>query len=93
DEGYIYSKPRSGYFVSDIETLPIINRNRHTSNLSNSDYFENNVNHTYDFAFNLSEIDAEYFPMQQFRKYARDAFEDNQLNLLQHTNPKGQWGL
>ncbi|RIN33853.1 GntR family transcriptional regulator, partial [Staphylococcus succinus] len=25
DEGYIYSKPRSGYFVSDIETLPIIN--------------------------------------------------------------------
>ncbi|WP_437272000.1 PLP-dependent aminotransferase family protein [Staphylococcus succinus] len=93
DEGYIYSKPRSGYFVSDIETLPIINRNRHTSNLSNPDYFENNVNHTYDFAFNLSEIDAEYFPMQQFRKYARDAFEDNQLNLLQHTNPKGQWGL
>ena len=27
DEGYIYSKPRSGYFVSDIETLPIVNRN------------------------------------------------------------------
>ena len=27
DEGYIYSKPRSGYFVSDIETLPIVTRN------------------------------------------------------------------
>ena len=31
--------------------------------------------------------------MQQFRKYARDAFEDSQLNLLQHANPKGEWTL
>ncbi|MDN6837827.1 MAG: PLP-dependent aminotransferase family protein, partial [Staphylococcus equorum] len=93
DEGYIYAKPRSGYFVSDVETLPIITRDLHTSNTNYEQNNNNQTQQTYEFAFNLSEIDAEYFPMQQFRKYARDTFEDGQLNLLQHTNPKGEWTL
>ncbi|SCS18447.1 MocR-like pyridoxine biosynthesis transcription factor PdxR [Staphylococcus caeli] len=93
DEGYIYSKPRSGYFVSDIETLPIINKN----NTQTGQKFttENSYTRKKDFkyAFNVSEIDTEYFPMQQFRKYARDVFDDNQMNLLQHANPDGDWSL
>lgn len=100
DEGYIYSKPRSGYFVSDIETLPIVNRNAtHLNESTNqtiaysSNEVSNNENNNETLAFNLSEIDAEYFPMKQFRKYARDAFEDDQLSLLQRTNPKGEWQL
>ena len=71
DEGYIYSKPRSGYFVSDIETLPVIARNMDQSQHHN--YSKNNHEVTQSvrsLAFNLSEIDAEYFPMKQFRKYA-----------------------
>ncbi|MEP9851056.1 PLP-dependent aminotransferase family protein [Staphylococcus aureus] len=93
DEGYIYSKPRSGYFVSDVETLPIISRNPSHSHIKQKETEDIKTQPTYEYAFNLAEIDAEYFPMQQFRKYARDAFEDNQLNLLQHTNPKGEWTL
>ncbi|PHK49471.1 PLP-dependent aminotransferase family protein [Staphylococcus edaphicus] len=95
DEGYIYSKPRSGYFVSDIETLPIVNRRHRTLNKNKtmSDFNASHDEQQYQFAFNLSEIDAEYFPMQQFRKYARDVFEDDHLNLLQHANPKGEWSL
>ncbi|MBN6093834.1 MULTISPECIES: PLP-dependent aminotransferase family protein [Staphylococcus] len=95
DEGYIYSKPRSGYFVSDIETLPIIKRNHSQLNGPSLDMISNNRHNdqSYQYAFNLSEIDAEYFPMLQFRKYARDVFEDDQLGLLQHTNPKGEWSL
>ncbi|OEK59556.1 PLP-dependent aminotransferase family protein [Staphylococcus equorum] len=93
DEGYIFAKPRSGYFVSDVETLPIITREIHASNTHHEQNNDNQTQQTYEFAFNLSEIDAEYFPMQQFRKYARDAFEDSQLNLLQHANPKGEWTL
>jgi len=93
DEGYIYSKPRSGYFVSDIETLPIINKN----NAQTGQKFttENSYTRKKDFkyVFNVSEIDTEYFPMQQFRKYARDVFDDNQMNLLQHANPDGDWSL
>ncbi|PTF06003.1 PLP-dependent aminotransferase family protein, partial [Staphylococcus equorum] len=93
DEGYIFAKPRSGYFVSDVETLPIITREIHASNTHHEQNNDNQTQQAYEFAFNLSEIDAEYFPMQQFRKYARDAFEDSQLNLLQHANPKGEWTL
>ena len=48
-----------------------------------SNEVSNNENNNETLAFNLSEIDAEYFPMKQFRKYARDAFEDDQLSLLQ----------
>ncbi|MEX5913695.1 MULTISPECIES: PLP-dependent aminotransferase family protein [Staphylococcus] len=94
DEGYIYSKPRSGYFVSDIETLPVIARNMDQSQHHN--YSKNNHEVTQSvrsLAFNLSEIDAEYFPMKQFRKYAKDAFEDEEIDLLQHVNSKGEISL
>ena len=93
DEGYIYSKPRSCYFVSDIETLPIINRKTQFNTDEYLSSQNNNHDAYYKYAFNLSEIDTDYFPIQQFRKYARDAFEINQLQLLQHANPKGEWSL
>ncbi|MGI2267434.1 PLP-dependent aminotransferase family protein [Staphylococcus cohnii] len=94
DEGYIYSKPRSGYFVSDIETLPIVTRKPDQFYIHN--HSKNNhdaVQSDHSLAFNLSEIDAEYFPMKQFRKYAKDAFEDEEIDLLQHANLKGEISL
>ncbi|WP_436854857.1 PLP-dependent aminotransferase family protein [Staphylococcus caeli] len=93
DEGYIYSKPRSGYFVSDIETLPIFTKNNaQTIQKITDEHYDDDKTH-FKYAFNVSEIDTEYFPMQQFRKYARDVFDDNQINLLQHANPDGDWSL
>src|SRR5699024_10726778 len=90
DEGYIYSKPRSGYFVSDIETLPIIPTNiNHAHQIFSSNENFHNPKPDYDLAFNMSEIDTEYFPMKQFRKYAKDAFEDDELDLLLHASFKG----
>ena len=38
DEGFIYSKPRSGYYVSDIESLPVVNTE------SYHDYMGNEIN-------------------------------------------------
>lgn len=94
DEGYIYSKPRSGYFVSDIENLPLIHRTGSPVEYDeDSKTIQNDVTTHYDYAFNLREIDTEYFPNQQFRKYARDTFEDNAVNLLQYTHRKGEWKL
>ena len=61
DEGFIYSKPRSGYYVSDIESLPVVNTE------SYHDYMGNEINEeTYNndgpqYAFNLAEIDSESF--------------------------------
>lgn len=93
DEGFIYSKPRSGYFVSDIESLPVIykNQSQHFSEINNTSVKKSDIKYKY--AFNMSEIDSEYFPMQQFRKYARDVFEDNEIDLLQHRSSEGLWEL
>lgn len=60
DEGFIYSKPRSGYYVSDIESLPVLPKQyvmptiKYINNDDNTD--EEKTNYTY--SFNLSEIDA-----------------------------------
>src|SRR5699024_7838916 len=83
DEGYIYSKPRSGYFVSDIETLPIIPTNiNHAHQIFSSNENYHNPKPGYDLAFNMSVIDNEYFPLSQFSEYAKVAFEDDDLVLL-----------
>ena len=89
DEGFIYAKPRSGYYVSDIESLPVIYKNDtpQPPHVDNQEKNEETIHHKY--AFNMAEIDAEYFPMQQFRRHARDIFEDDQRALLQHRDSQG----
>ena len=84
DEGFIYSKPRSGYYVSDIESLPVLPKQYvvPTTTYNNNENLDEDKEH-YAYSFNLSEIDAEYFPSHLFRKYAKDVFEDNQFELLQ----------
>ena len=89
DEGFIYSKPRSGYYVSDIQSLPVIN--------INNQFIETEPktpeSKQYKYAFNLAEIDAEYFPLNLFRKYAKEAFEDNELALLEKGDIQGELNL
>ncbi|PNZ30806.1 GntR family transcriptional regulator [Staphylococcus petrasii] len=89
DEGFIYSKPRSGYYVSDIQALPIVNTNDYQINNDK----EENIESRYKYAFNLAEIDAEYFPLHLFRKYAKEVFEDNQLALLEKGDIQGELSL
>lgn len=89
DEGFIYSKPRSGYYVSDIQSLPIIN-------ISHNEFEEINQpirEHHYQYSFNLAEIDAEYFPLHLFRKYAKEAFEDTEIDLLEKGDIQGEENL
>lgn len=92
DEGYIYSKPRSGYYVSDIESLPILNQSTPTQAFRDTSLTKDTAeeDEDYRYSFNLSEIDTQYFPLKQFRKYARDVFETEQSQLLLQGNPKGE---
>lgn len=89
DEGFIYSKPRSGYYVSDIQSLPVININNQFIEIEP----KTPESKKYKYAFNLAEIDAEYFPLNLFRKYAREAFEDNELALLEKGDIQGELNL
>ena len=93
DEGFIYSKPRSGYYVSDIESLPVINRETYPNNDHLEIHNESNENSQFKFAFNLAGIDSENFPMHIFRKYAKDVFEEDHLSLLQRGEIQGEFVL
>lgn len=93
DEGYIYSKPRSGFYVSDIESLPAIPSDDFPFNMNEDEFDSGAMNERptqYQYEFNLSEIDAEYFPLQQFRKAARNVFDESHLSLLHHGHPQGE---
>lgn len=91
DEGFIYAKPRSGYYVSDIESLPVVPQ---TSGFHEINFIQKSTPKShYRYAFNLAEIDAENFPLHTLRKYARDVFDDSNIDLLQHGHPQGELAL
>lgn len=89
DEGYIYSKPRSGYYVSDIESLPIITKETASSFPEN----KKSENHQVRYQFDLARIDTEHFPWQQFRKYSRDVFDKSLPDILQPGAQQGEYKL
>ena len=69
DEGFIYSKPRSGYYVSEIQSLPVTNSYPEISDILETD--KATQENTYQYQFNLAEIDAKHFPSHLFKKYAK----------------------
>ena len=85
DEGYIYSKPRSGYFVSQIEQLPITRKNE-------PKLIEKETK-TYTYEFKTAQVDLTHFPFAQFRQLSRKAFEDENTHLFMSGDKKGYWPL
>lgn len=64
DEGFIVSKPKSGYYVSDIESLPFIARPSKTP-VTFQASSQNDI--SYQYRFQLGAIDQAHFPLQ-FKK-------------------------
>ncbi|WP_340578000.1 aminotransferase class I/II-fold pyridoxal phosphate-dependent enzyme, partial [Staphylococcus aureus] len=73
----------------DIQSLPVININNQFIEIEP----KTPESKQYKYAFNLAEIDAEYFPLNLFRKYAKEAFEDNELALLEKGDIQGELNL
>ncbi|WP_086428512.1 PLP-dependent aminotransferase family protein [Staphylococcus cornubiensis] len=88
DEGYIYSQPKSGFFVSDIETLPFTKK---TPLESFPTQPITSPEPTY--AFKLGMVDQYHFPFEQFRKYAKEAFEELQFHLVEPGHKQGDYAL
>ncbi|EYF54055.1 hypothetical protein V532_02524 [Staphylococcus aureus W45755_111412] len=93
DEGYIYSRPRSGYFVSEIESLTILNNQPIPSLFDDDSYKPKASDEAYDYAFNLDEIDTKHFPIELFRKYSKDLYDTNHLNQLRRGHFQGELHL
>lgn len=89
-EGYIYSKPRSGYFVSalDQEAAPLslpINSPAHKQLSGPPAIF------TYD--FHPARLDPASFPTALWRTCFIDSLRQNSQQLVQYGDPQGDWGL
>lgn len=89
-EGYIYSKPRSGYFVSalDQEAAPL-SLSRKSRKL---DHLPEPAS-CYTFDFHPARLDGESFPTALWRKCFMDSLRESSRELSQYGNPQGEWGL
>ena len=81
DEGYIYSKERCGYFVSNIENLLKIEK----AHLDE----EENRKVKYRYNFRINNIDNSYFPVYTFKKISARIMTGNREELLEERNPQG----
>lgn len=89
-EGYIYSKPRSGYFVSalDQDCAPLsLVHNPHKRNPLPG------VTPRYDYDFHPARLDRESFPAPLWRKLFVESLRESSRQLVQYCDPQGEWEL
>lgn len=86
-EGYIISKPRVGYFVEEVGDLAYVE----TQQKVVPKKFEETNHITLD--FHPGHIDTASFPFATWRKYAKDAIDFQERDLLLVGSPQGELHL
>lgn len=87
-EGFIASKPRVGYFVEAVEELAYVEKNIQYPAIPTSLSRE-----TFNIDFNPGQIDTESFPFHLWRKYAKEAIDEQSQELLLIGSPQGEQEL
>ncbi len=89
-EGYLYSKPRSGYFVSaldqDVAPKSLSTNSAHKDHLPGPP-----ARFAYD--FHPARLDPGSFPTELWRKCFVESLRQNNQQLVQYGDPQGDWGL
>lgn len=89
-EGYIYSKPRSGYFVSSLDQG--IAPPSRTSDDAPHEYLPGpTARFTYD--FHPARLEPGSFPAALWRKCFTESLRQNVHEFTQYGDPQGDWGL
>lgn len=89
-EGFITSRPRSGYFVQKLTETPISVSAEPP--LPQGKLLPRHQSYRYD--FHMSKNDYEHFPLAEWRKtYNRALQEENASDLLFYGDPQGEEGL
>ena len=79
-EGYIYSQPRSGYYVKSIDNLLVLPQNEEiVAEEEEKDYTYN---------FSISGVDERHFPYDDWRRVFRRTIKKD-AGILNYTPPKG----
>ena len=91
-EGYIYSIPKKGYFVSDIHTIlpveqmhPFEEYNGSSSSIDSPSMIQKaDMEESHHFAvdFTSNQTDSEYFPFSIWSKLIRELLSDSQQKLM-----------
>ena len=90
-EGYIISKPKSGYYVAVLEDmLPDIPKNPPEAAV-HSDEKPKREQWLYDFKTNT--VDANFFPFPTWAKISREILHNRNRNLLRAVDPRGNYPL
>lgn len=89
-EGYIYSMPRSGYFVSalDQDATPLARIPKSYTPLTNND---SPPDYLYD--FHPARLDPASFSVPLWRKLILESLRENQKQFVQYCNPQGETEL
>jgi len=88
-EGYIYSKPRSGYFVSYIDQeLATLSRGLQTQQDLHPKLAER-----YRYDLHPARLDPDIFPSTFWRKCLIDCLRSNAGDFSEYSEPQGEWGL
>lgn len=88
EEGYIISKPQSGYYVQEINNT--FNFNDNSSIYKPTP--QNTSKNKYNINFLTNAVDTDFFPFSVWSKLTREVLAENN-NLLKVVNPKGDYGL
>lgn len=89
-EGYIYSKCRSGYFVSalDREIAP-----HALSAKPGRNEYQPGPPSCFAYDFHPARLDPDSFPTELWRKCFVEGLRQNSQQLVQYGDPQGDWGL
>jgi GntR family transcriptional regulator / MocR family aminotransferase len=89
-EGYIYTKPRSGFFVSHLDpefgALTPTPRERPFTRLKDS-------SSSFKYDFHPARLGAESFPAATWRKLLTECLHEHSLQYGQYRDPQGEWRL
>lgn len=86
-EGYIISKPKRGYYVSELQGVINI------SQINDKDDNKKVVKKKYKYEFFSSRVDLESFPYATWRKINKDIINEENKNLLQIGHSQGDRNL
>jgi GntR family transcriptional regulator / MocR family aminotransferase len=89
-EGYITAKPRVGYFVEEIDELPLHKLKKPTTL---PQQMKSTIQQPYAIDFSSAKIDEDAFPFSIWRKYAKDVLDTPFKHLLQTGERQGELAL
>ena len=89
-EGYIYSKPRSGYFVSSLDQEAAL---LSPSKKSFEYACPPDIPPRYDYDFHPARVDPQSFPSRLWSRLLVDSLNENSRHLTQYCDSQGEWDL